>query len=220
MKFNKHNTRPHMHTLTHGGKYCSVCWRVFKQWYKKLNTLYTDPGRSQTSQNNFSCLWVTYPLPHKRLLVVSPSSPARQVCCSDLFCLKMEAETLQTQFLCSEYLLFLRLPGPVLPPSCWAAARAADMTALTNKQLEWERPVRPERYRCTLTPSEYKQLRGTQYETALASGSPLCGTPTLLLLLPAPPLPLSQTAPRQSRKERTTQKRPFSWASSCEQLCV
>lgn len=52
----------------------------------------------------------TYPFPHKSACCQS-FIPARQVCSSDFFRLKMEAETLQTPFLCSEFLL---LAGPVL----------------------------------------------------------------------------------------------------------
>lgn len=158
---------------------------------------------------------------HKTLLVSVPHS-GWQVSSSASFRLKMEAETLQTQFLCCEVFwcccccyLLLSLPGPALLLSCCTSCKRDS----TDKQ-----PVGMRETSECWNPQVHAGSRQIQTERGTDSSEkhsmkrllcpwfPLCGTPTLLHLPPpppplaAPPLPRYQTAPRQSRKERKAQK--------------
>lgn len=95
---------------------CTVYWVCDRIW-NKINKVKTFTViLAQTKQPEVTlAICETYPFPHKSACCQS-FIPARQVCSSDFFRLKMEAETLQTPFLCSEFLL---LAGPVLLLSYW-----------------------------------------------------------------------------------------------------
>lgn len=117
------------------------------------------PIPMKTCYTNLSHLWVTYPFPHKSACV-SPSFQLGRFVPQISFSSQDGGRNPPAEFLCSVFCYFesTKSSSPFL---LLTAAWAANMTALINNQLEWERPVSTESHRCMLSPSpgEYKQRR-------------------------------------------------------------
>lgn len=152
-----------------------------------------------TNYSNFSHVRVTHPFAHKSACF-SPFQLARFVPHISFVSRWRQKVSKQSCFaLCCCYFESSESSSAFL---LLTAARAANMTALINNQLEWESPVSTERHRCTLRPSEYKQH---SMKRLLCQWFPLLHFPPPPPRPPPPPPPCT-SPPSLKHSSKTEQK--------------